>query len=278
MGHFVDNPHADPVQHLVGNTGPVGGHEVCGGDRAESQSVVIGPAVTHNAHGTHVGEHREILVHGALQMGLSDLVPENEVCQAQSVQFVLRHLADDPDGKARARERLAHDQILRQAQLPTKLTDLVLEEHPQGFDDLLEVHIVRQAAHVVVALDDGGVAGAGLDHIGIDGALDQVIHLADLFGLRLKDTDEFLPDDPIIAIEDATVIPKIPNFFDKVTLKAIFIITPITPFFAVIFVFPIENNIEFKISLTPVKKIPIAYPVKAITVRLTALSEYIPLL
>ncbi|CAN4025831.1 GIY-YIG nuclease superfamily protein, partial [Dysosmobacter welbionis] len=89
-------------------------------------------AVTHNAHGTHVGEHREILVHGALQMGLSDLVPENEVCQAQSVQFVLRHLADDPDGKARARERLAHDQILRQAQLPTKLTDLVLEEHPQG--------------------------------------------------------------------------------------------------------------------------------------------------
>ena len=52
----------------------------------------------------------------------------------------------------------------------------------------------------MVALDDGGVAGAGLDHIGIDGALDQVIHLADLFGLRLKDTDEFLPDDLPLAL------------------------------------------------------------------------------
>ena len=62
-----------------------------------------------------------------------------------------------------------------------KLTDLVLEEHPQGLDDLLEVHIVGQAAHVVVALDDGGVAGAGLDHVGIDGALDQVSPPAPIF-------------------------------------------------------------------------------------------------
>ena len=98
--------------------------------------------------------------------------------------------ADDPNGQTRAGEGLAGDQILRQAQLTAQLTDLVLKEHPQGLDDLLEVHIVRQAAHVVVALDDGGITGTGLDHIGIDGALGQEVHGTDLFGLLLKDSDE----------------------------------------------------------------------------------------
>ena len=118
----------------------------------------------------------------------------------RGVQLLLGDLTDHPDGKARAREGLAHHQVLRQAQLPAQLTDLVLEQHPQGLDDLLEVHIVRQTAHVVVTLDDGGVAGAGLDHVGIDGALDQIVHLADLLGLRLKDPDELLTDDLPLAL------------------------------------------------------------------------------
>ena len=195
VGHLVDDADAHPVQHLVGDAGPVGGHEVCGGDGPQGQGVVVGPAVAHDANGAHVGQHGKVLAHGALQMGLGDLVPEDEVRLAQGVQLLLGDLADHPDGKARTREGLAHDQILRQAQLPAQLADLVLEQHPQGLDDLLEVHVVRQAAHVVVALDDGGIAGAGLDHVGIDGALDQVVHLPDLLGLRLKDPDELLTDD-----------------------------------------------------------------------------------
>ena len=52
----------------------------------------------------------------------------------------------------------------------------------------------------MVALDDGGGARAGLDHIGIDGALCQIVHCADLFRLFLKDTDEFFPDDLALAL------------------------------------------------------------------------------
>ena len=200
MRHLVDDAHADTVQHVVGDTGPVGGHEVRGGNGAQGQSIVIGAAVAHDAHGAHVGQHREVLVHGALQVGLGDLVPEDEVGQAQGVQLVLGDLAQDADGKTGAGEGLAHDQILRQTQLAAQLTDLVLEEHAQGLDDLLEVHIVGQTAHIVVALDDGGVAGAGLDDVGIDGALDQVVHLADLLGLRLKDPDKLLADDLALAL------------------------------------------------------------------------------
>ena len=66
---------------------------------------------------------------------------------------------------------------------------------------LLEVHVVRQTAHVVVALDDGGLAAqAGLDHVGIDGALGQEVHGADLLGLLLEHADELLADDLPLAL------------------------------------------------------------------------------
>ena len=67
---------------------------------------------------------------------------------------LLGHLADDADGQARARERLPPDHVLRQAQLLTHHPHLVLEEHAQRLHQL-EVHVVGQAADVVVRLDHG---------------------------------------------------------------------------------------------------------------------------
>ena len=52
----------------------------------------------------------------------------------------------------------------------------------------------------MVALDYGGVAGAGLDHVRVDGALHQIVHPADLLGLFLKDADELLTDDLALAL------------------------------------------------------------------------------
>ena len=53
----------------------------------------------------------------------------------------------------------------------------------------------------MVALDDGGLAAqTALDDVGIDGALCQEIHLADLLGLFLEDTDELLADDLALAL------------------------------------------------------------------------------
>ena len=52
----------------------------------------------------------------------------------------------------------------------------------------------------MVALDHGGVTGARLDDVGVDGALDQVVHPADLLGLFLKDPDELLADDLALAL------------------------------------------------------------------------------
>ena len=48
----------------------------------------------------------------------------------------------------------------------------------------------------MVALDDHALAAqTGLHHVGIDGALRQKVHGADLLGFLLKDADEFLADD-----------------------------------------------------------------------------------
>ena len=52
----------------------------------------------------------------------------------------------------------------------------------------------------MVALDDGGIAEAGLDHVGVNGTLDEEIDLADFFGLGFKDADELLADDLALGL------------------------------------------------------------------------------
>ena len=49
MGDLIDDAGGGTVADVVGDTGPIGGHEVGGGDAAESQGIVIRPAVTHDA-------------------------------------------------------------------------------------------------------------------------------------------------------------------------------------------------------------------------------------
>ena len=47
----------------------------------------------------------------------------------------------------------------------------------------------------MVALDHGGIAETGFNHVGVNRALDQEIDLADFLCLRLEDTDKFFADD-----------------------------------------------------------------------------------
>ena len=106
---LIDDAGRDPVQYVVGDSGPVGGHEVAGGDGTEGQGIVIGPAVTHDTHRTGVGEDGKILVDGGTQAGSGDLLPVNGIGVPQAVQLVLGQVSDDPDGQAGTGEGLAHD-------------------------------------------------------------------------------------------------------------------------------------------------------------------------
>jgi hypothetical protein len=55
----------------------------------------------------------------------------------------------------------------------------------------------------------------------------------------------------INELEVAIAIPKIPNIFDKLRLRIIFIVTPIIPFIVVSTVLFIAKRVELSISLKP---------------------------
>ena len=67
--------------------------------------------------------------------------------------------------------------------------DFVLEEELQGLHQF-KLHILRQAAYVVVRFD-----AVGLQNVGIDGALGQEVDALQLFGLIVEHLNEFLSDD-----------------------------------------------------------------------------------
>ena len=178
---LIDDAAGDSTQHVPGHIVALGGHEVSGGDGAQGHGVVVGALVAHDADAVHIGQSRIILADFLIEAGLGDLLTPDGVGVLHDSDLLGGHFADDADAQTGAGEGLAADQILGQTPLTASLTDFVLEQVAQRLDQLLEVHGVRQAADVVVALDDGGLtAQTALDDIGVNGTLCKEIDLADL--------------------------------------------------------------------------------------------------
>ena len=197
---LVDDAAADLVEQLVGDAGPVGGHEVLGRHSAQRKHAVVAAAIAHDADGARVGQDGEVLVHLLVFAGLFQLLAVDRVGKAQRVGLFLRDLAHDADGKARAGERLAGDEVFGKPQLAAELTHFVLKEQAQRLDDLLEVDIVGKTADIVVALDDCGIAKAGFDDVGVDRALSEKVDRADLLRLFLEHADELFADNLALAL------------------------------------------------------------------------------
>ena len=85
MGDLIDDAGGGTVEDVVGDTSPIGGHEVGGGDAAQRQGVVVGAEVAHNTHRAHVGQHRKVLVDRFVQASFGNLVAEDEISLAQDV-------------------------------------------------------------------------------------------------------------------------------------------------------------------------------------------------
>jgi hypothetical protein len=107
--------------------------------------------------------------------GGAQLVDEDGVGAAQQVGVVLLDLAEDAHAQARAREGVAVDHVVRQAERHAQLAHLVLEQVAQRLQQL-QAERLGQAADVVVALDGVAflvLAPPDFDHVGVDGALGQ---------------------------------------------------------------------------------------------------------
>ena len=189
MVDFIDDAAGDFIEHVVWDARPVGGHEVGGGDAAESEGVIVRTEITHDADGAGRGQHGKILIDGAIESSIRDLFAIDGVGIAENVELFFGDLAHDADGEAWAWEWLAPNEIIGEAELEPELEHFIFEEHAQRFDEPFEIDNCWQTADVVVALDDGCVAAATLDDVWIDGTLCEIIDSTDLLAFVLKNAD-----------------------------------------------------------------------------------------
>ncbi len=155
---FVDDAVADAGEDVVGDSGPVGGHEVGGVDAAEGDDVLVGAAVAHDADGSDGEDRGEGLGGGAVEVFGDDFFEEDFVGVAEDGKFFVGDFADAADGEAGAGEGVSPDDVLGEAEEFADFADFVFEEVAEGFDEI-EAEFRGEAADVVMELDVGGGAG-----------------------------------------------------------------------------------------------------------------------
>ena len=117
----------------------------------------------------------------------------------ECLDLVRRDLTDDADTEPRPGEGLSLHDVVGEAELGADLPDFILEEAAERLDQL-ELHVLGQATHIVMALDRGGVLASRLDDIGIQRSLHKELGAATIgatgrFGLGiLEDPDEEFAD------------------------------------------------------------------------------------
>src|SRR5574337_1176486 len=180
---------------------PAGGHEVDGLHGTQRNHPFVGARITDHADRFHRKEHREGLTGLVVQIGLAQFVDEDRVGACQQLGVFALHFAQDAHAEAGPRERMAVDHRARQAELDADPAYFVLEQFAQRLDQL-QLHVRRQTADVVMALDDVSLAGfaAGrFDHVRIDRALRQPLHPApggnQLFRFLVENFHEQAADD-----------------------------------------------------------------------------------
>src|SRR5690606_14846528 len=92
---------------------------------------LVGTAIAHHAHGLHRQKHGKRLPDGIVEPCLADLVEIDRVGRAQDLELLAGHGTWAADRKARARERMAPDEVVRQAEFLAEYADFVLEELAQ---------------------------------------------------------------------------------------------------------------------------------------------------
>ena len=135
------------------------------------------------------------------------LLEQDRVRLPEDLEPLAIDLADDAYGEAGAGERVAPHDLLGEPELLADTPHLVLEQLPQRLDELHR-HVFWQAADIVVRLDprrDARLA-AGLDHVGVEGSLDEEAHVAESRGLLLEDADEILADPPSLLLRVADAL------------------------------------------------------------------------
>src|SRR5437016_528435 len=135
-----------------------------------------------------------------VKTGSFDLADDHVVGFLQQSNAFGRNLAQNAHRQARPREWLALENFFRHSGFAANFADLIFKEVFERLDQL-ELHLLRQAAYVVVSLDGlrRATHTARFDYIGIERSLHQPLDLADQpfnpVGFAIEDLDEFVANE-----------------------------------------------------------------------------------
>jgi len=150
--------------------------------------------VISDADGLEIRNRGEVLPDFAFKAEVFEFLAEDRVAFADDFEAVTGDGAKAAYAEAGAGEGLTVDHGIRKAERFSAGADFVFKEHLEGFDEF-ELHVLGQAADVVMGLDHLGGLGAGLDDVGIDGALAEKLDAFELSGFFFEYSDEFAADD-----------------------------------------------------------------------------------
>ena len=137
------------LQEIVWQPGPARGHEIDGLYGTQCNHVIVSPAITHDAHGSHRQEYRECLAGFVVEIILAQLFDEYLIGKLQQGYVFGFHFAKNAYPQSGARERVSIHHCLRQSEFQADLANFVFKKFAQRLDQF-HAHFFRQAANVVM--------------------------------------------------------------------------------------------------------------------------------
>ena len=148
---------ATHIEQVVRQARPVRRHEIDRLHRAQRDDLFVArpsPITPTDLTGRNTAKAWLTVSYEALRAQLSMKMRR----RAAAGRRIPLHLAEDAHAKARARERMAERPSRAAGRARADAAHLVLEQLAQRLEQL-QVHALRQAADVVMRLDDVGLAG-----------------------------------------------------------------------------------------------------------------------
>src|SRR3989441_11724990 len=206
---LVRDPDRDAVEDLMGDFRVHRGHAVDRVDRANRHRLTVDAKIPVNAHGLHRQEDREVLPRKGHETAAGrslDLFLDDGGRASDEGDPIRGHFSDHSDRESGPGKRLSLGNP--HAERPSDRSDLVLVQVAQRFDEL-QLHVLREAADVVVGLDPIPELAPALDPVRGDRPLDQKVGPKGL-RLPLEELDERTADDGpfLLRVDDAPQGPE----------------------------------------------------------------------
>merc|ERR1712107_826926 len=113
------------MRHFI----PIGGHEICSGNRTKHTHILICPMISHHSHRLHCGQkHSERLADFVIMPTADQLFNVNRICSPKLVRIISCYFPDNADSQTWTWKRMAHDGVVWQSKFTTQSSNLILEQ------------------------------------------------------------------------------------------------------------------------------------------------------